>query len=405
MSSSPTLGAMTEAPTLDLSVSTFFPMPASQVFASLVEELSTALGGARLTLEPKEGGRLLEVGDEGTPVEVARIVRWDPGEGISFLWHPPEWVGKESSEVEVRLVPELGGTRVTVEHRGFGKGLMTDQGEELVGWFASEVATTFLQATAPRRLGDWVTDRKARRPSGRAGRATYRDPIYHRPNFAAILEGLKLTRKDRLLEVGCGGGVFLQDALKSGCTAAAIDHSLDLLRVAEEVNQEAIAGERLKLVLSEADHIPFPTGRFSAAVMTGVLGFLPDAPATFREILRTLAPGGRLAVYASTKKLRGTPAISEPIASRVHFYEDRELVKLAKDAGFTEVRLEHPDLTRYMSDSGIPREAWGLLKGPGSQLLWARKPMPSASPKGSSPSSPKAGRGKRPARRPGKRRG
>ena len=388
---------------MDLSVSTLFPLPTSQVFSSLVEELSLALGGVRLQLEPKEGGRLMEVGEGGPSVEVARIVRWDPGEGISFLWHPPEWAGKESSEVEVRLVPELGGTRVTVEHRGFGHALLTDQGEELVGWFASEVATTLLQATAPRRLGDWVTDRKARRPSGREGRATYRDPINHRPNFAAILEGLQLTRKDRLLEVGCGGGAFLQDALKSGCTAAAIDHSLDLLRVAEEVNQAAIAEERLKLVLSEADHIPFPDGRFTAAVMTGVLGFLPDASATFREILRTLAPGGRLAVYAATKELRGTVASPEPIASRVHYYEDRELVKLSKDAGFTDVRVEHPDLTRYLSDSGIPRKDWGFLKGSVSQLLWARKPLQDARPTALRPRS-RAARGTKPVRPPARKR-
>lgn len=392
---------MTEGPTMDLSVSSYFPLPASQVFSSLVEELSLALGGVHLRLEAEEGGRLLEERESGERVEVAKILQWDPGKGIRFQWHPPEWAGKEPTEVEVRIVPEGEGTRVTVEHRGFGHGLLADQGEELVGWFASEVAASLFRATAPSRVGDWVTDRKARRPSGPTGRQVYRDPIYHRPNFGAILEGLHLTPQDSLLEVGCGGGAFLKDALKSGCKAAAIDHSLDLLHVAEEQNQEAIAEERLELVYSEADRIPFASGRFTAAVMTGVLSFLPDAPATFREIFRAMAPGGRLAVYTGTKELRGTPAAPEPVASRVHWYEDHELAALAKNAGFTEVHVSRPNLLRFAKAAGVPREAWAIFEGRGSQLLWARKPVGSP---GTPAAMSRAAKGRKVSRPPRKSR-
>lgn len=359
---------------MDLQVSSFFPLPPSQVFNALVDELSVALGGARLTLETGPGGRLLESREKGAPVEVARILRWDPGEGISFLWHPPEWSQTEPTQVEIRLEPEAGGTRVVVEHRAFGGGLLHDQGEELVGWFASEVAGSLFRSTTPRSLGDWVTDRRARRPSGRASRAIYRDPLFHRPNFAVILEGLKLTSRDDLLEVGCGGGAFLQDALKSGCRAAAIDHSADLLNVAAEQNSEAIRRDRLELVHGEVDHLPFPDGRFTCAVMTGVIQFLPDAPATFREMYRTLAPGGRLAVFAGGKSLRGTPAAPEPIASRARFYSDAEMRSLAREAGFQEIRVEHPDMTRHAREAGVPEEAIPMFKGTAGIMLWARKP-------------------------------
>ncbi len=378
---------------MDLSLSSFFPLPPSEVFSTLVEELSRALGGVRLTLEPKEGGRLLETSPKGAPREVAKILEWDPGEGIVFEWHPPEWARRSPTMVRVQLVPERGGTRVTIEHRGFGQDLLTEKGEELVGWFASEVASTLFQATSPDRLADWVTDRQARRPSGRASREAYRDPIYHRPNFAALLEGLKLTKDDDLLEVGCGGGAFLHDALQSGCRAAAIDHSVDLLHVAEEQNQDAISEERLTLVRSEADQVPFEADRFSCAVMTGVLGFLPKAPETFREIFRTLRPGGRLAVFAGSKAMRGTPAAPEPIASRLHWYTDREMAALARGAGFTKVRVEHPDLRKFAKLSGAPEEAFELFKGRACQLLWAEKPVYSAPrPRSAARFTPRASR-------------
>ncbi len=162
-----------------------------------------------------------------------------------------------------------------MEHHEWGR--LVGDGSELAGWFAHEVAAPLLQATGPTRFGDWLTDRRARRPSGRQARAIYRDPVYHRPNFRAILKALALTADDYLLEVGCGGGgVFLQDALRSGCKAAAVDHSLEMVTLAREVNRDAIMERRLEVLEAEADRLPYSDAMFTCAVMTGVFGFLPD---------------------------------------------------------------------------------------------------------------------------------
>src|SRR5206468_6844527 len=141
---------------------------------------------------------------------------------------------------------------------------------EMIGWFASAVAAPILKAMSPSGLGDWITDRRARCPSGEQSRATYRDPLYHYPNFRVILNELALTKDDFLLEVGCGGGAFLKQAWQSGCRAAAIDHSADMLSVARKANQEAIQVGRLQLRIADAARLPFPESTFTCAVMTGV---------------------------------------------------------------------------------------------------------------------------------------
>ena len=79
-----------------------------------------------------------------------------------------------------------------------------DGGGELAGWFVSQAMAPLLRAAGPEAVGDWVTDRRARRPSGAQAREVYADPLYHWPNFRAILAELALTADDRLLEVGCG---------------------------------------------------------------------------------------------------------------------------------------------------------------------------------------------------------
>ena len=237
----------------------------------MVEELSTALSRLGMQFQPGADGRVME-----GVVEVGRVVRWQPPEEIVLEWHAADWQPAEVTSLELRFEPVEDGTRVTLEHQEWGN-LVGDQGNELAGWFASEVAAPLLSAMGPSRLGDWITDRRARRPSGPQARATYRDPLYHRPNFKAILAVLGLRPDDYLLEVGCGGGAFLQDALKSGCKAAAIDHSSDMVRLAREVNHEAIQQNRLEIREGDAGSLPYPDGIFTCAVMTGVFGFISES--------------------------------------------------------------------------------------------------------------------------------
>ncbi len=340
----------------------------SSAFEAFVEELSTALSRLGMQFQPGADGRVMK-----GVVEVGRVVRWKPPEEIVLEWHAADWQTAEVTSLELRFEAFEDGTRVTLEHPGWGN-LVGDPGNELAGWFASEVAAPFLIAMGPSRLGDWITDRRARRPSGPQGRATYRDPIYHRPNFKAILAVLGLGPDDYLLEVGCGGGAFLQDALRSGCKAAAIDHSSDMVKVAREVNHEAIQQNRLEIREGDAGSLPFPDGIFTCAVMTGVFGFISNPLEVLSEIRRVLAPGGRLVLFTGSKELRGTPAAPEPIASRLYFYEDHELEELARKAGLGEAHFERPDFEPLARDAGIPEEALGLFKGGGGgQLLIARK--------------------------------
>jgi SAM-dependent methyltransferase len=337
-------------------------------FEAFVEELSTALTRLGMQLQPGIDGRVTE----GT-VEVGRVVRWQPPEEISIDWHAAHWQPAETTSMEVRFETVDEGTRVTLGNLGWGN-LVGDEGNELAGWFASEAAAPLLSAMSPRRFGDWITDRRARRPSGPHGRAIYRDPLYHRPNFMAILAVLGLRPDDYLIEIGCGGGAFLHDALKSGCKAAAIDHSSDMVKLAREVNHEAIEAKRLEIREGDAGSLPYPEGTFTCAVMTGVFGFISNPLAVLSEIRRVLAPGGRLVLFTGTRKLLGTPAAPEPVASRLFFYEDHELEELARKVGFAEEHLERPDFEPLAREVGIPEEHLDLFKGHESgQLLIARK--------------------------------
>jgi len=307
----------------------------------------------------------------GIGLDEGRALAWEPGR-ILLDWRHTDWEPHETTEVELRFEPIEGGTRVALECSSWGR-VLGDGGAELAGWFAGEALAPLLRAISPGRYGDWLTDRRARRPSGLQARGVYADPLYHYPNFAVIHEQLGLTAEDVLLEVGCGGGAFLRMVLESACRAKAVDHSPDMVRLARETNRDAVAEGRLEVVEASADRLPFPDGSFTCAAMTGVLGFLPDAVAALAEIRRVLAPGGRFVALGSDPALRGTPAAPEPMASRLRFYDDGELGGLGRNAGFDEVRVERFSLEQHAREAGVPQEHVPLFAGPGTAFLLARK--------------------------------
>jgi SAM-dependent methyltransferase len=337
------------------------PLEPVQAFYAMIEELTLALERSGISFTTGPEGRIT-----GGNYEMGKIVEWAPGERISIKWHPASWLPDVFTRLEFRFTRVNNGTELTIDHHDLTG--LTGDGRELAGWFALQVAAPFLISGSSPSLGDWLTDRKARRPSGHQSRAIYGDPVYHYPNFRVILVELSLTAEDHLLEIGCGGGVLLRDALRSGCRAAAIDHSPDMIRLAGEINAGALKSGRLTLRMSDAANLPFPDNTFSAAVMTGVLGFLEKPVEVFGEIRRVLVSGGRLIALGSDPTLRGTPGAPEPMASRLNFYEDDELTSLAVKSGFTNIVILRRNLLSYARDTGVPEEHLSLFDGETSFL-------------------------------------
>jgi SAM-dependent methyltransferase len=191
------------------------------------------------------------------------------------------------------------------------------------------------------RLRDWRvdrwTDRMAGRAHGRRARTIYGAQDVHSFLWEPVLAALALERDDRLLDVGCGGGVFLRRALETGCAGAGLDHSRDMVRLARRT-----LGDAAPITQGKAEAMPFADGSFTAVSCLVAFFFFPDPVAALREMRRVLEPSrGRVAIMTTAPEAKGTPAAPYPLATRGRFYADDELVRLPLEAGFSSARIAH----------------------------------------------------------------
>jgi arsenite methyltransferase len=202
------------------------------------------------------------------------------------------------------------------------------------------------------------------------------DPDYHEQVLAAlapvrdeVLDRASLRPDDTLLDVGTGDGLIAFGALARLGPAGRVifsDVSRDLLDHCHALAAEAGELHRCEFVLAPADKL---TGIADASVdvvtTRSVLIYVADKAAAFAEFRRVLRPGGRISLYEPINVLMHgcrphlfygydvTPLAD--IAAKVDAkfaalqprgsdpmldFDDRDLVRLAEEAGFGDVRLD-----------------------------------------------------------------
>jgi uncharacterized protein YndB with AHSA1/START domain len=89
------------------------------------EDYKISEGPITEVFEPREGGRWYELAEDGSECTVSTILVWEPPARLVMTWQlTPEWNFEpdleRATKVEVLFEDEEGGgTRLTLEHRGF----------------------------------------------------------------------------------------------------------------------------------------------------------------------------------------------------------------------------------------------------------------------------------------------
>ncbi len=229
------------------------------------------------------------------------------------------------------------------------------------------------------------------------GDAEYREQMLANSLHPArdhVLDRAELRPDDTLLDVGCGDGLIAFGALDRLGPAGRVifsDVSVDLLDHCREAAEVSGQLGRCEFVQATADRLE-GIGDASVDVVTtrSVLIYVKDKATAFSEFRRVLRPGGRISLFEPInvlmhacemdtfmgydvgplapvmEKVRAVFRTYQPDGDPMTDFDDRDLVRLAEQAGFAKVDLE---LQVTVKSSRVP-VPWGrFLRMSGNPLV------------------------------------
>lgn len=164
------------------------------------------------------------------------------------------------------------------------------------------------------------------------------------------LEMLTVEPGDRVLDVACGPGNFTRDfgSAAGDGLAVGVDASASMLAVAARENE----GANVAYIRGDAHRLPFRDACFDAVCCFAALYLIAEPMRALDELVRVLAPGGRVALLASCERgflpLRATNAISRGLAGVRVFGRD-ELTDALDDAGLVRVEQHVTGFAQFVS--------------------------------------------------------
>ncbi len=161
---------------------------------------------------------------------------------------------------------------------------------------------------------------------------------------------LDLSPNDRVLDVACGPGNFTRGFARATGEGLVVglDASKTMLAVAVRKTDSA----NVTYVRGNACTLPFRDGSFDAICCFAALYLIQEPMRALDEIVRVLAPGGRVALLSSCNRgplpAGATNAVVRSL-SGVRIFARDELTRALRDRGLTSIEQHVAGLAQFVS--------------------------------------------------------
>jgi ubiquinone/menaquinone biosynthesis C-methylase UbiE len=107
-----------------------------------------------------------------------------------------------------------------------------------------------------------------------------------------VMDFLKPSAGEKILDAGCGTGIFTTDFLAEGAKVVGLDISQPMLKAA----RRKTADYDFSAVRGDMGYLPFKDNSFDKAVSVTALEFIEDGKGAVSELFRVTRPGGWVVV-------------------------------------------------------------------------------------------------------------
>lgn len=200
----------------------------------------------------------------------------------------------------------------------------------------------------------------------------------HLPITLPVLEKMRLTPSDSVLDIGCGSGWLSRRIGKMVPEGRVVgmDISDEMIRIAR---RNSLDHDNLLFVTGEVAEIPWEPNFYTHAISVESAYYWPNPAAGVKEIFRVLRPGG--SAWILINYYRDNPHCHQwgaLLAVPTHLLSAEEWAELFRVAGFAQVTLERvldpsPTPENYTGRWFRDAEQLRAFKADGALLVHASK--------------------------------
>ena len=145
---------------------------------------------------------------------------------------------------------------------------------------------------------------------------------------------LEIKKEYTVLDLGCGGGRNIEYFLTKANKVYGIDHSKTSVKMASEINKEAIESGRCQISVGDVRSLPFENESIDIITAFETIYFWDDIEECFKEIYRLLKNGGQFLICneVSSMDRRDVRILAHKIEMQVYTPDD--LTKMLTNIGF-----------------------------------------------------------------------
>ena len=171
-----------------------------------------------------------------------------------------------------------------------------------------------------------------------------------RDERAMALDMLALEPGDAVLDVACGPGNFTREFARASGDGLVV--GLDASRTMLEQAIREPNPPNVKYVRGDAAALPFPDGTFDAVCCFAALYFIEEPMRAIDEIVRVLAPGGRVALLSSVARGVLPAGVTDAVVRRLsgtRVFGPDELTGALRERGLTAIDRQLAGFAQFVS--------------------------------------------------------
>ena len=180
---------------------------------------------------------------------------------------------------------------------------------------------------------------QCRKPHGDEGFETIENMNENHREISEFAFGIvNVGKNDRILDIGCGGGVNIEKFLKlTDSNVDGLDYSEVSVEASIKQNRKAVDDGRCRIIQADVQDMPIDDEEYDLVSAFETIYFWPEIGESFKEVSRVIKPNGQFMIAQGTDGNHPDDEMWLATVEGMHVYTATDLKKYLLDAGFSRV--------------------------------------------------------------------